>query len=119
MQAHTRSLYLLRCAKDVSVVLAEPSNTSETSQRSGELVAMQRPEVGPSQRKLSPRADTLLKHETEERRERLSRRGLLSFFLFGKPVCALALRVMTFEEREYISHDFGADGHHLRAQTWV
>ena len=47
-------VYLLRCAEDVSVILAEPSNTSETSQCSGELITMQCPEVSPSQRKLLP-----------------------------------------------------------------
>lgn len=47
-------VYLLRCAEDVSIVLTKPPNTSEASQRSRELVAMQSPEVGPSQRKLPP-----------------------------------------------------------------
>lgn len=68
MHAHVCYVYLLRCAEDVSVVLAEPSNASETSQRSGELITMQSPKVGPSQRKLPPRADTLLKHETKHKR---------------------------------------------------
>lgn len=68
MHVHMCHVYLLRCAEDVSIVLAELSNTSETSQRSGVLVTMQRPEVGPSQRKLPPRANTLLKHETENKR---------------------------------------------------
>lgn len=63
-------MYLLRCAEDVSIILAEPSNTSETSQRSRELIAMQRPKVGPSHRKLPPRANTLLKHETKHKKEK-------------------------------------------------
>lgn len=67
MQLHTCCLYLLGCAEDVSIVLAEAANSSETAERSRELVAMQRPEVGPSQRKLFPRADALLKHQTEHR----------------------------------------------------
>lgn len=57
-------VYLLRCAEDVSIILAEPANTSEASQRSGALIAMQRPEVGPSQGKLPPRANPMFKHET-------------------------------------------------------
>lgn len=47
------------------VILAEPANASETSQSAGELITMQRPEVGPSQRELSPRANALLKHQAE------------------------------------------------------
>ena len=61
-------VYLLGCAEDVSIILAESSNTSETSQRSGELITMQRPKVGPSKRKLPPRAYPLLKHETKHKR---------------------------------------------------
>lgn len=61
-------VYLLRCAEDMSIILAEPSNTSETSQRTGELVTMQCPKVGPSQRELPPRANTLLKHETKHKK---------------------------------------------------
>ncbi len=34
MHVHVCYVYLLRCAEDVSIILAEPSNTSETSQRS-------------------------------------------------------------------------------------
>lgn len=55
--------YLLRCAENVSIVLAEPSNASKTAERARELVTVQRPKVCPSQRKLPPGANTLLKHE--------------------------------------------------------
>lgn len=68
MHVHMCYVYLLRGAEDVSIILAEPSNTSETSQCSRELVAMQRPKVGPSQRKLPPRANTLLEHEAEHKK---------------------------------------------------
>lgn len=61
-------VYLLRCAEDVSIILTEPSNTSETCKRSRQLVAMQRPKVSPSHRKLSPRANTLLKHKTKHKK---------------------------------------------------
>ena len=60
--------YLLWHAKDVSIVLAEPADTSQTSQSARELVTMQRPEVRPSQRELPPRANTLLKHETKHKK---------------------------------------------------
>lgn len=63
--------YLLRGTEDVSVVLAEPANTGETSKRSGELITMQGPEIGPSQGKLPPRANSLLKHETKHEKGEL------------------------------------------------
>lgn len=62
-------VYLIRCAEDVSVVLAEPSNPSETHERSGELVTVQRPEVGPPQRQLPPGAHTLFKHQTKHKKQ--------------------------------------------------
>lgn len=61
-------VYLLRCTEDVSIVLAEPSDTSQTSQCSRELITMERSKVSPSQGKLPPRANTLLKHETKHKR---------------------------------------------------
>lgn len=62
--------YLLRCAEDVSVVLAEPAHAGQPSQRARQLVPVQGPEVGPPQREFPPRAEPLLEHETEHRRER-------------------------------------------------
>lgn len=60
--------YLLRGAKDVSIVLAEPADPSQTSQGSRELIPMQRPKVRPSQRKFPPRANALLKHQTKDQK---------------------------------------------------
>lgn len=60
----TSIMYLLRSAEDVSVILAEPPNPGQTSKGAGELVAMQRPKVGPSDGKLLPGAKALFEHET-------------------------------------------------------
>lgn len=73
MHVYICYVYLLRRAEDVSIILAEPSNSSETSQCSRELVAVQRPEVGPSHGKLPPRADTLLKHKAKQKGGRVHR----------------------------------------------
>lgn len=86
------SVYLLRCAEDVSVVLAEPSYTSETSKCSRQLVPMQRPEVSPPQRKFLPRANSLLKHETKHKRGRMraclmSEKGLKHKDVYKVCVC--------------------------------
>ena len=40
LHLHMCYVYLLRCAEDVSIVLAEPANASETSQCSRELITM-------------------------------------------------------------------------------
>lgn len=54
----------------MSVVLAEPANAGQPSEGARELVAMQRPEVGPADGELFPGAEALLEHETEHQTRR-------------------------------------------------
>lgn len=63
-------VYLLGHAEDVSVILAKPANPGQSAQRSGQLVTVEGPEVGPSQRKFPPGTNALLKHKTEHKKKR-------------------------------------------------
>lgn len=56
----------------MSIILAEPAYPGEPSERTRQLVPVQRPEVGPPQGEFPPRAKPLLEHETEQQKGRKS-----------------------------------------------